>query len=117
MFSPREQRRIQNQRECSPRSEQHSLRAHSTTRLLFGFAKLRILNPNDPEPYLFMGRIEVAAPNPLACVEQKLARFVELQPANPARQLLLRDGCLEAERTVHRSSKRCNAWKPCSPRP
>jgi len=41
------------------------------------------LNPNDPEPYLFMGRIEVAAPNPLACVEQKLARFVELQPANP----------------------------------
>jgi tetratricopeptide (TPR) repeat protein len=41
------------------------------------------LNPNDPEPYLFMGRIEVAAPNPLGCVEQKLARFVELQPANP----------------------------------
>ncbi len=38
------------------------------------------LNPADPEPYLFMGKIEMAAPNPLACVEPKLARFVELQP-------------------------------------
>jgi tetratricopeptide (TPR) repeat protein len=41
------------------------------------------LNPANPEPYLFMGKIEVAAPNPLKCVEQKLARFVELQPTNP----------------------------------
>ena len=41
------------------------------------------LNPANPEPYLFMGKIEIAAPNPLACVEQKLARFVELQPENP----------------------------------
>jgi tetratricopeptide (TPR) repeat protein len=41
------------------------------------------LNPADPEPYMFMGKIEIAAPNPLACVEQKLARFVEQQPANP----------------------------------
>ena len=41
------------------------------------------LNPADPEPYIFMGRIEIAAPNPLACVEQKLARFVEQQPENP----------------------------------
>jgi tetratricopeptide (TPR) repeat protein len=38
------------------------------------------LNPADLEPYIFMGKIEVAAPNPLACVEQKLARFVELRP-------------------------------------
>lgn len=41
------------------------------------------LNAADPEPYLFMGKIEIAAPNPLACVEQRLARFVELQPTNP----------------------------------
>ncbi len=41
------------------------------------------LNPADPEPYIFMGKIEMAAPNPLACVEQKLARFVSLQPDNP----------------------------------
>ncbi len=40
------------------------------------------LNPANPEPYLFMGKIEIAAPNPLACVEQKLARFAQLQPQN-----------------------------------
>jgi tetratricopeptide (TPR) repeat protein len=40
------------------------------------------LNPADPEPYLFMGKIEIAAPNPLPCVGEKLARFVELQPDN-----------------------------------
>jgi tetratricopeptide (TPR) repeat protein len=41
------------------------------------------LNPADPEPYLFMGKIEMSAPNPLACVEVKLARFVELRPQDP----------------------------------
>jgi tetratricopeptide (TPR) repeat protein len=40
------------------------------------------LNPADPEPYTFMGKIEIAAPSPLACVKQKLARFAELQPGN-----------------------------------
>lgn len=40
------------------------------------------LNPADPEPYIFMGKIQMAAPNPLPCVEQKLARFVERQPEN-----------------------------------
>jgi tetratricopeptide (TPR) repeat protein len=40
------------------------------------------LNPADPEPYIFMGKIEMAAPNPLACVERKLARFVQLQPGS-----------------------------------
>jgi FimV-like protein len=40
------------------------------------------LNPADPEPYLFMGRIQIAAPKPLACVEPRLARFVEQQPAS-----------------------------------
>jgi tetratricopeptide (TPR) repeat protein len=38
------------------------------------------LNPADAEPYIFMGKIEVAAPNPLPCVEQRLKRFVEQQP-------------------------------------
>jgi tetratricopeptide (TPR) repeat protein len=41
------------------------------------------LNPADLEPYMFMGKIEVASPNPLVCVEQKLARFVELRPDDP----------------------------------
>ncbi len=40
------------------------------------------LSPKDAEPYLFMGRVEIAAPNPLPCVETKLKRFVELQPTN-----------------------------------
>ncbi len=40
------------------------------------------LNPANPEPYTFMGKIEIAAPNPLACVSQKLERFVRLQPDN-----------------------------------
>jgi tetratricopeptide (TPR) repeat protein len=40
------------------------------------------LNPGDPEPYIFMGRIEMAAPSPLSCVEPKLARFVQQQPDN-----------------------------------
>ena len=41
------------------------------------------LNPAAPDPYLFMGKIEIAAPNPLACVQEKLARFAHLQPQNP----------------------------------
>ncbi|WP_348263048.1 tetratricopeptide repeat protein [Telmatobacter sp. DSM 110680] len=40
------------------------------------------LNPADPDPYTFMGKIEIAAPNPLACVREKLERFVRLQPDN-----------------------------------
>jgi tetratricopeptide (TPR) repeat protein len=40
------------------------------------------LNPADPEPYTFMGKIEIAAPSPLACVSQKLERLVRLQPDN-----------------------------------
>lgn len=40
------------------------------------------LNPADPEPYMFMGKIEIASPNPLACIEEKLARFAREQPGN-----------------------------------
>ena len=40
------------------------------------------LNPSDPEPYSFMGRIEIASPKPLACIEPRLARFVEAHPEN-----------------------------------
>jgi tetratricopeptide (TPR) repeat protein len=41
------------------------------------------LNPDSAEPYMFMGKIEIAAPNPLPCVVEKLARFQKLQPTNP----------------------------------
>jgi tetratricopeptide (TPR) repeat protein len=40
------------------------------------------LNPAELEPYTFIGKIELVAPIPLPCVEQKLARFVQLQPKN-----------------------------------
>ena len=40
------------------------------------------LNPADTSPYTFLGRIDVVAPAPLACVEPKLHRFVELQPGD-----------------------------------
>jgi len=40
------------------------------------------LNPADPEPYIFMGKVEMAAPNALPCVEPKLSRFVQQQPKN-----------------------------------
>jgi tetratricopeptide (TPR) repeat protein len=40
------------------------------------------LNPADPEPYTFMGRIDIVSPNPLACVEPRLARFWQEHPTN-----------------------------------
>jgi len=40
------------------------------------------LNPSDPEPYGFMGRIELASPKPLDCIEPRLARFVQAHPEN-----------------------------------
>jgi tetratricopeptide (TPR) repeat protein len=55
---------------------------------LYDKAALRLceasdLDPGYTEPYLFMGRIVVAAPNPLPCVTQRLARFLEREPENP----------------------------------
>jgi tetratricopeptide (TPR) repeat protein len=52
---------------------------------LYDEAALRLcdasdLNPADPEPHIFMGKIEREAPTPLPCVEQKLARFLQKQP-------------------------------------
>lgn len=40
------------------------------------------LEPDNAEPYLFMGRIEIAVPHPLPCVEQKLAEFHQRKPGN-----------------------------------
>lgn len=38
------------------------------------------LNPSNREPYIFMGKIDLASPNSLACIEPRLARFAQLQP-------------------------------------
>jgi tetratricopeptide (TPR) repeat protein len=40
------------------------------------------LQPADSTPYLFLGKMEKSAPDPLPCAEQKLARFAHDQPAN-----------------------------------
>lgn len=40
------------------------------------------LQPADPTPYLFLGKIEKTTPAPLPCSEQKLARFAREQPGN-----------------------------------
>jgi len=54
---------------------------------LYDQAALRLcdasdLNPADPEPYLFLGKIEMSSPDPLTCVQPKLARFLHEQPDN-----------------------------------
>ncbi len=41
------------------------------------------LSPADPEPYLFLGRMEQASPRPLPCAEAKLARFANQRPDDP----------------------------------
>jgi tetratricopeptide (TPR) repeat protein len=40
------------------------------------------LNPADPAPYLFLGKIEATAVDPVPCAEEKLARFAKEQPGN-----------------------------------
>jgi tetratricopeptide (TPR) repeat protein len=52
---------------------------------LYDEAALRLceasdLDPTNPEPYSFMGKVEREAPMPLACVEPKLARLLEIEP-------------------------------------
>lgn len=41
------------------------------------------LNPKNPAPYLFLGRIELAETRPSNAALEKLQRFVTLQPRNP----------------------------------
>lgn len=40
------------------------------------------LQPADPTAYLFLGKMEKAAPDPLPCAAEKLARFAHDQPTN-----------------------------------
>jgi Flp pilus assembly protein TadD len=46
------------------------------------------LDPKNPEPYIFMGKVEIAAPTPLPCIEPKLARFVQQNPDSSAANYL-----------------------------
>jgi tetratricopeptide (TPR) repeat protein len=52
---------------------------------LYDEAALRLcdasdLNPSDPEPYIFMGKVEKESPTPTPCIESKLERFLQKQP-------------------------------------
>lgn len=54
---------------------------------LYNEAALRLcaasdLNPEDSAPYLFLGKVDIAAPEPLTCAEQKLAQFAQEHPDN-----------------------------------
>lgn len=40
------------------------------------------LNPADPAPYLFLGKMEETAVDPVPCAEEQLARFALKQPGN-----------------------------------
>jgi len=55
------------------------------------------LNPEDPEPYVFMGKIAIVSPRPSACIEQKLARFVQEQPDNSVANYLYAMALLKAQ--------------------
>lgn len=55
------------------------------------------LNPADPEPYLFMGKVEIAAPDPLPCIAPRLARFAQQQAGNANAQYLYAMAILKAQ--------------------
>jgi len=38
------------------------------------------LDPSNPEPYIFLGKVAIAAPTPLPCIEAKLAWFAKEKP-------------------------------------
>ncbi len=44
------------------------------------------LNPGDPRPYLFLGKMESVSPSPLAGVDEALARFARMQPEDALAQ-------------------------------
>ncbi len=58
------------------------------------------LDPADPSPYIFMGKIQMAAPNSLGCIEPKLARFVQQQPANAEANYLYAMSILKRQEQV-----------------
>ncbi|AFL89145.1 Tfp pilus assembly protein PilF [Terriglobus roseus DSM 18391] len=47
------------------------------------------LQPNEPEPYLALGKADGASPVPLPGVLERLERFLKLQPRNPHASYLL----------------------------
>jgi len=46
------------------------------------------LAPTEQAPYTFMGKVELAAPNALACIEPRMERYVRLRPESAAARYL-----------------------------
>lgn len=57
------------------------------------------LNSSDPTPYIFMGKIQIAAPNGLACVGPKLASFAQREPENAIANYLYAMSILKRQET------------------
>lgn len=47
------------------------------------FCEASDLNPDDPNPYLFMGRMQAAESTQSDEIKERLARFLKIQPQNP----------------------------------
>ncbi|MGI4755616.1 MAG: tetratricopeptide repeat protein [Janthinobacterium lividum] len=62
------------------------------------------LQPDDTAPYLFLGKIDEASPAPLPCVQQRIARFVQLQPGNAAAHYLFATALYRRERESGREA-------------
>ena len=46
------------------------------------------LNSLDPEPYIFLGKVQMASPDNLSCILERLHRFVQQQPGSAAANYL-----------------------------
>jgi tetratricopeptide (TPR) repeat protein len=65
------------------------------------------LQPSDPAPYLFLGKIEKTSPAALPCSEQKLARFAQAQPENASAHFYYAISLWKREKTSGSSA----GWK------
>ena len=54
------------------------------------------LDATSETPYVFMGKVELVAPNPLPCIEEKLARYVRQRPADAQANYLYAMALLKA---------------------
>ena len=63
------------------------------------------LNSSDPEPYLFLGTMAQAAPQPLPCAEEKLARFANEHPGNARANFYYAVSILKANEPAERKKQ------------
>src|SRR6202790_4390194 len=67
------------------------------------------LNPADPAPYISLGKMEKAAPDPLPCAEEKLSRFASEQPANSLANYYYAVALWKSEREPRNSARMAQA--------